>query len=185
MSEIDSITGEFASSGRQGGGHKGQNLNPNFVGDGSVHEGQLFKANPAAAADTSKSSQRDFFGDGLAAGKDGSSGVDSVGSERGGAAGGGQAQKRSSAANRQVATSPNARPDKTIKKVRMHIGGRVDGIKLVYADGSETDWCGAATGEEEFFELYEGEYITHVWYATDEECIQGILFGTSLGKHLT
>ena len=73
------------------------------------------------------------------------------------------------------------RPDKVIKQVHMHVSGRVEGIKVVYADGQQTDWLGAGAKSVETFELSDGEYITDIWYATDEKSLQGILFGTSAG----
>lgn len=60
--------------------------------------------------------------------------------------------------------------------------GRVEGFKVRYENGDETEWRGQAVGTEVTFELDTGEYITHVWYAADEGAVQRLLFGTTNGR---
>ncbi|EKM50871.1 uncharacterized protein PHACADRAFT_128479 [Phanerochaete carnosa HHB-10118-sp] len=74
------------------------------------------------------------------------------------------------------------RPSKVIKKVYVRIERHVYDVKIAYDGGSETSWRSSNTGQQLEFELAEGEYITHVWYAADNDSIQGVLFGTSTGR---
>lgn len=74
------------------------------------------------------------------------------------------------------------RPPRTIVQITLSVSERVNGIKLVYENGQETAWRGTSSGEQHVFALNAGEYVTHVWYATDRRSIEGILFGTSSGR---
>jgi hypothetical protein len=49
--------------------------------------------------------------------------------------------------------------DRTLKRIKIRSGSRLDGIQCIYDDDSTTDWHGGGGGREDIFALNKDEAI--------------------------